>query len=118
MNINGSTDWLRRWQKPGDKTDMPRVSTNLIDGILRMNYFKASTGAYTNARYARLQNLSFRYRFDRDLLQKLHLKDLSIYLQGQNLLTISKFGRLDPENLSAGVIPPMRVFTGGVNITL
>ena len=119
FDINGTTDWLRRWQKPGDKTDMPRVSTNLIDGYYRLNgYYKSSTGAYTNASYARLQNVSFRYHFEPNLLRKMHVKDLTIYLQGQNLLTISRFGRLDPENLNAAVIPPLRVFTGGINLTL
>jgi TonB-linked SusC/RagA family outer membrane protein len=119
FDINGTTDWLRRWQKPGDKTDIPKVSTNLIDGYLRLNnYYKNSTGAYTSATYARLQNVSFRYHFDPNLLRKMHVKDLTIYLQGQNLLTISRFGRLDPENLNAAVIPPLRVFTGGINLTL
>jgi len=115
--INATTDWLRRWQKPGDNTDIPKVSIlNLF--VDRLSNFTKSTGAYTNASYARLQNLSFRYHFSPDLLRKMHLKDLTIYLQGQNLLTISKFGGLDPENLSASVIPPLRVFTGGINLTL
>jgi hypothetical protein len=48
----------------------------------------------------------------------MHLHDLSVYLQGQNLLTISKYGGLDPENLNAGIIPPMRVFTAGINFSL
>jgi len=116
--VNGTTDWLRRWQKPGDKTDMPKVSTNLFDGLFRQNYFTSSTGAYTDATYARLQNVSLRYHFDQRLLKKLHLGDLTVYLQGQNLLTISRFGGLDPENLSATVIPPLRAFTGGINLSL
>jgi len=116
--VNGTTDWLRRWQKPGDKTDMPKVSTNLFDGYFRLQSFMSSTGAYTNATYARLQNVSVRYHFDQRLLKKLHLGDLTVYLQGQNLLTISKFGGLDPENLNVSVIPPLRVFTGGINLSL
>jgi hypothetical protein len=122
FDINGTTDWLRRWQKPGDKTDMPKVTSGilgLLDGYNRLNnYYKNSTGAYTDATYARLQNVSLRYQLGEGLLKKLHLRDLTIYLQGQNLLTISRFGGLDPENLSASVIPPLRVFTGGINLSL
>ena len=118
FDVNGSTDWLRRWQKPGDKTDMPKVSTNIINDVFRMWTYQTSTGAYTNATYARLQNVSFRYHFSKHLLSKSHLHDVTLYLQGQNLLTVSKFGGLDPENLNAGVIPPLRVFTGGINLTL
>jgi len=118
MDMNSTTDWLRRWQKVGDKTDMPRVSSNFFDGWLRQQIFASSTGAYSNATYARLQNVSLRYHFDQHMLRKMHLGDLTIYFQGQNLLTISKFGGLDPENLSPTVIPPMRVFTGGINLSL
>jgi len=120
FDINATTDWLHRWQKPGDKTDIPRVSTaNLFSAFNgEMDNFRNSTGAYTDATYARLQNVSFRYHCDRELLRKMHLKDLTVYLQGQNLLTISRFGGLDPENLSATVIPPLRTFTAGINLTL
>ncbi|WP_295771944.1 SusC/RagA family TonB-linked outer membrane protein [uncultured Mucilaginibacter sp.] len=114
--LNGSAQWLKRWQKPGDETDFPKLSANLLS-YFRQTNFQASTGAYSDATYARLQNLSIRYNFKGSYLQKLGISNLSVYLQGQNLLTISKFGGLDPENLAAGVIPPLRVFTGGFNVT-
>jgi hypothetical protein len=97
---------------------MPKVSTDLFTGIARHTYFKQSTGAYSDATYARLQNVSIRYALKPEYLRKVHLKEVSVYLQGQNLLTVSKYGGLDPENLDAGTIPPMRTFTGGINITL
>lgn len=116
VGVNGGTEWLRRWQKPGDVTDIPKVSAD-FGNWSRHDYFRASTGAYSDASYARLQNVSINYHLKHELLQKLHVKDLSVYLQGQNLLTISRYGGLDPENLDAGTIPPMRIFTAGANIT-
>ena len=118
FDVNGTKQWLSRWQKPGDKTSVPKVSTNLFTDFLSLGTFQNSSGAYTNATYARLQNLSFRYSFTKEMLKTMHLKGCTLYLQGQNLLTISKFGGLDPENLSASVIPPLRTFTGGVNLSL
>ena len=115
--LNGSTIWLDRWQQPGDVTDIPRVSTDFTS-IFRHWLFQASTGAYSRATYARLQNVSIRYAFRPEVSKMLRLKNLSIYLQGQNLLTISEFKGLDPENLNAAVIPPLRVFTAGINVTL
>lgn len=117
-NINGGTMWLNRWQKQGDVTDIPKVTTQLIPGWNRQIYFQSSSGAYSDASYIRLQNVSLRYAFEPKLLKKIHLKDASVYLQGQNLLTFSHYGGLDPENLDAGTIPPMRVFTAGFNISL
>ena len=118
FDVNGTTQWMHRWQKPGDKADVPKVSTNILNDLFSLSMYQQSNGSYTNASYARLQNLSFRYRFTKDMLKKMHMKDCTLYLQGQNLLTISKFGGLDPENLSASVLPPMRVFTGGINLSL
>lgn len=114
--LNGSTIWLDRWQKPGDVTDIPKISTQFT-GIFRHMLFTSSTGAYQDATYARLQNVSLRYALSDELSRKLRLKNLSVYLQGQNLLTISNFGGLDPENLDINTIPPLRVFTAGLNVT-
>ena len=80
--------------------------------------FNDSSGAYEDATYARLQNLSLRYNVASAFAKKLKLNQLTAYLQGQNLLTISKYGGLDPENLNTTVLPPMRIFTAGLNVTL
>ncbi|MBB5436923.1 TonB-linked SusC/RagA family outer membrane protein [Pedobacter sp. AK017] len=115
---SGTDLWLRRWQKPGDETDVPRVSTNISNQTARQILLTASTGGYSNAKYARLQNASLRYNFGPKILKSLHLRNLSVYAQGQNLFTISSFDGLDPENLNVGVIPPLRTFTFGLNLTL
>ena len=115
--FGGSTIWLDRWQKKGDNAKVPKL-TSQITGSLRHWVFQESTGAYEDATYARLQNVSLRYSLSQELVKKLKLRSLSLYLQGQNLATISKFGGLDPENLQGSVLPPMRVFTAGFNLTL
>ncbi len=65
---------------------------------------------------ARLQNLSFRYRLPAKLLQRRKMAGLSIYVAGQNLYTISKFDNLDPENMLANRMPPLRIYTIGLNL--
>lgn len=105
----------KRWRQKGDITTVPKPTTNIIAFFDQAN-FVSSTGAYTKATYARLQNLSLSYRFARTLIQKWRINGLSVYVAGQNLLTISRYGDLDPENMSAGHMPPLRVFTGGLNV--
>lgn len=117
FGLNGADLWLRRWQNPGDETDVPKLTAG-FGGIGRHGLLRESTGGYSNARYARLQNASLRYNFGPQLLKAIHVKNLSVYAQGQNLLTISNFDGLDPENLAGGVIPPLRIFTFGLNLTL
>jgi TonB-linked SusC/RagA family outer membrane protein len=117
FNNNVSVETLRRWQKPGDITDIPKVTQSLLNLLGPQAVFLQSTGAYTLNTYARLNNVSLYYAFPKNLVQRAHLSGLSIFLKGQNLLTISKYGGLDPENLGAG-LAPLRVVTGGINLTL
>jgi TonB-linked SusC/RagA family outer membrane protein len=113
---NVTTIALNRWQKPGDLTDVPKASQGGL-ALLAQGNFGQSTGSYSNATYARLNNLNFSYDLPPSFVQRVHLKGLRVYLQGQNLLTISKYGDLDPENLGVG-LAPLRVFTAGINLTL
>ncbi|TCC99459.1 SusC/RagA family TonB-linked outer membrane protein [Pedobacter hiemivivus] len=115
FNNNTSTIMLRRWKKPGDITDVPRAIQGTT-AIFQQQNFINSTGAYTRVNYARLNNVNISYTFPTEMLKNLSIKRLSIYLQGQNLLTVSKYGDFDPENMGAGQ-GPLRVFTGGVNLT-
>jgi len=105
----------KRWRKKGDITTVPKATTNFL-AFLDQNNFINSTGAYTNATYARLQNLSLSYRFAPRLVHKMHLSGLTVYVAGQNLLTISKYGDLDPENMLPNAMPPLRIYTGGINV--
>jgi len=107
----------KRWMKPGDKATVPKASAG-FEGFLDQLNFVNSTGAFSNATYARLQNLSLSYVLPRQIAQKARLTTIKVYVSGQNLLTVSKYGSLDPENMSAGHMPPLRVLTGGLTITL
>jgi len=117
FNVNPTVSALRRWQKPGDITDQPRPSQDLY-GFFSKSAYNASTGAYTSATYARLNNVNINYDFTGKWLAKAGIRKLGFYLQGQNLLTISKYKDLDPENLNPTSTGPLRVFVAGFNITL
>jgi TonB-linked SusC/RagA family outer membrane protein len=106
----------RRWMKPGDITTVPKATAGFIGYLDQINFVN-STGSYSNATYARLQNLSLSYKLPSKLAGKAHMASLSVFVAGQNLLTISKYGDLDPENMQAGHMPPLRVFTGGLKVT-
>lgn len=113
---NLSTALLDRWQKPGDITNVQRAGAALTTYFSQGN-FTNSTGAYEKATYARLSSLNISYSLSPALAKRLGLSGLSIFGQGSNLLTISKYGDLDPENLGAGTAP-LRNFSGGLRVTL
>jgi TonB-linked SusC/RagA family outer membrane protein len=117
FNSNWPADLAaRQWKKPGDKTDVPAATVGL-SGFLDQANFVNSTGAYSNATYARLQNLSISYHFSNNAAHRVGATQISIFAAGQNLLTVSKYGDLDPENMTAGHLPSPRMFTGGFNVT-
>lgn len=114
---NTTKDVLRRWQKPGDITDVRGFTTSFF-AFTNQSIALNSTKGYGDASYIRLNNLSLAYRFPEAITKKLHLQNLRLYAQGQNLLTISDYGNLDPENMSGVAIPPLRIITAGIQITL
>ena len=87
--FNASVDVLRRWQKDGDVTDVPRPSA--AGPNVQISSRGVEKGTYT-----RLKNATLGYtlpaRWFGDKISKFR-----IYLSGQNLLTITKYTGLDPE---------------------
>ncbi|MES2425326.1 MAG: SusC/RagA family TonB-linked outer membrane protein [Bacteroidota bacterium] len=111
---NLTTDALRRWQKPGDMTDIPRASAAIPTLFSAYNFYQ-STGAYTDASYIRLQQLSFSYDIKSNLLAKAGLKTLSVSIRGQNLLTFTGYKNGDPEQLNYSLLPTLRTITAGID---
>nr|WP_294994213.1 SusC/RagA family TonB-linked outer membrane protein [uncultured Sediminibacterium sp.] len=79
---------------------------------------KRSDFNYTNASYIRLSNVSVGYTFPNKWIRKMHLSNCRIYMQGQNLLTITKYKGMDPETQSLTTLPPLRVITAGIQFSL
>lgn len=92
---NHSVDVLRRWQNPGDITDIPRFR---FEGNNPNNFI--STRYIQDASYARLRNLTIGYTFPTNILNSSFggiVSKARIYLQGQNLVTLTPYEGLDPE---------------------
>lgn len=113
---NQPVEVLHRWQKAGDEATLQRFGTNSGSAIYPFIYYSSSNAAYSDASFIRLKNAALSYQLPANVLQKLKMKKLSIYVQAQNLLTITKYKGLDPETQSG--LPPLRYIITGVQITL
>jgi TonB-linked SusC/RagA family outer membrane protein len=103
---------LNHWQKPGDVAAVAAYSTTTLQSkAVTSDYF------YTDASYIRLKNLSLSWQTPSQWLKKVKMQNARIYLQGQNLITITKLRGMDPENLSISSLPPLKMITAGVQIT-
>ena len=108
---NQSRRLLDRWKQPGDVTDIPR------HGV----YGEFDTHLLEDASFLRLKNLMVSYNLPSELLAKSRVfRSARVYLQGQNLLTLTGFSGLDPEgtaNIYAAQYPMARQYTFGIDLT-
>ncbi|MCF6401240.1 SusC/RagA family TonB-linked outer membrane protein [Chitinophaga filiformis] len=104
-----------RWHKPGDASFFQRMS---LSSFSSYNAFLSSDQAYGDASFIRCKNISFSWIGSDKILRLFHLKGLRIYLQGQNIFTVTKYRGWDPETQTAISIPPLRVLTMGLHVTL
>jgi TonB-linked SusC/RagA family outer membrane protein len=88
---NNTADQLRRWQKPGDVTDVPQVR------LYRVNGSQASSRYIVNGDYIRLRTASLGYTFNSNWLRKAKIEKLRVYVQAFNLLTFTDYPYWDPE---------------------
>jgi hypothetical protein len=114
---NFNTLVLNRWQKPGDVTDIQRYGTS-FSLLFAQEYATQSNYAYGDASYIRLQNLSLAYQLPFRFTSKIGVQSLQIFVQGDNLWTITGYNGIDPESQSAFSLPPLRTMTAGLRLTL
>lgn len=118
-NQNQLTLVLNRWQNPGDNTAIEKFTTG-TNAAASNAYFGLinSDAKITDASFIRLKSLMLSYRLPDNWLRKIHLQNLRIFIQGQNLFTLTSYQGLDPENQSAVALPPLRMLTAGLELGL
>jgi TonB-dependent starch-binding outer membrane protein SusC len=113
---NQPREVLNRWQHPGDKSAVQQYTQDFTTAYLSYLYLGYSDKAYIDASFIRVKNLSISYRLPVNLKQKSHAQGMRIYVQGQNLFTITHYSGMDPESGQIS-LPPLRVLTAGIQFT-
>lgn len=108
-----SVELRRRWQKPGDVTDVPRY----VNGQEFGGYWHSSRGIHSTD-HLRLKSLILGVNAPRKWLSQIGLSMARVYFSGTNLLTWAKYDQYDPE-LQGTVgfdIPPLKTFSVGLEV--
>ena len=105
---------LDSWQ-PGETDGVQKYTAGFNDEAVNAyySYYTYSDAAFSDASFIRLKNLSLAYTLPHTWMKEANCR---LYLQGQNLFTITNFNGADPENQSFGKLPPLRVMTMGVQL--
>jgi hypothetical protein len=124
---NQTTEVLSRWQKPGDITNVPRVSLSYPTGQ------RASSRWIYDGSYIRLKTVTLGYTIPKSVMSALKISSARVYVSGYNLWTKTDYIS-DPEvntsplgttsettqNVVGGVdfytIPQARQFVVGLNV--
>lgn len=104
----------QHWQNLGDIGPYQAYSDSNSDLRATSTRFSQSDVAISDASYIRLKNVSFSFDLPQSWTKKFTCK---LSLQGQNLLTITKYKGIDPEFKSSGYLPPLRIYTTSIQLT-
>lgn len=103
---------LRRWQKPGDITDVPRIE---------INGFGYATDRYlVNASYFAIKNITLGYSLPRNLVTRAGLQNVRLFTSVDNLALWSHLDGMDPQYNFGGSTNydyvPNRTWTIGLEV--
>ena len=118
MNIWYPTDiwhknYLRRWQKPGDVTDIPRVEiASYYASYMDRNLIDAS--------YFAIKNITLGYNLPRNIVSKAGLQNVRVFTSVDNLGLFTHLDGMDPQyNFSGGTdydYVPNKTWTIGLEV--
>lgn len=91
---------------------------NTLSSGYQNSYFNylGSNAVITDASFIRLKNVSASYQIPLDEGTRKYLQSVRLSLQGQNLVTFTKYKGLDPETQGLA-LPPLRTITLGTQFT-
>jgi TonB-linked SusC/RagA family outer membrane protein len=123
IESNQSIDALRRWQKPGDFTDVPRYVFGSTASNLHSNRL------LEDGSYMRIKNVSLGYNLPAKISSRFMLERMRVYFTATNLWTWTKYTGSDPEvstldgsTAAQGIdfytLPQVRTLAVGINATL
>lgn len=121
---NNAADVLRRWQKPGDETDIPRVVNN--DNVSNGNTLPL-TNNVSSTDYLRLKNVMVSYTLPAHWVSNAKLSNVRAYVSAQNLGLWTSYTGYDPDistngnnairqGIDKNQGPNARTITFGVNV--
>jgi TonB-linked SusC/RagA family outer membrane protein len=113
---NWHTDIFNRWQNPGDITNVPRLSSNYDTNVR-----SASTRFLTKSDFLSLNNVRIGYSVPANMVQKMKMSSLNIFISGDNLFLLSARDGFNPSTHEAGTsdmyrYSPLSTYTLGLRV--
>jgi TonB-linked SusC/RagA family outer membrane protein len=114
---------LKRWQNPGDITDVPRATSVGNNYLIEQN-----SRFLEDASFLRLKNVTIGYSLPQQVLSRIKVSSLRVYVMGGNLWLLTNYIGPDPEathtsdqnarGIDVGTPPQPQTFQFGVQLSL
>ena len=105
-----------RWQNPGDIAERMLYTTS--SSVSFNNSYLSNDAGFTSASYIKLRNAALSWKVPDNWVKSTFLRSASVFVLGQNLLTISDYYGRDPEFNSNTSYPASSTLTFGARIGL
>lgn len=118
-NGNHSTrllDAMKAWTE-FEQTGVYNCDTPALTALDNNNENRSSDFYIENGTFLKLKTATLGYTLPSKLLRQIHLSNLRVYFQAQNVFTITSYTGADPEGLGY-TYPLPRIFTFGVSVGL
>lgn len=115
ISSNQPAVYANRWRASGDISSIQKIST-AYPVFQNLELMTNSDASWVDASFLRLKNVAVSYQVSDRIKKKLGVKNLSLNLNAQNILTVTGYGGFDPETQSVGSLPPLRNITTGIQI--
>ena len=121
--VNMQTYVLGRWTGPGTSNRLPKLTAE-ADGGKNQNWRSSDLMVYDGS-FLRLRNLTLGYTLPERWTRKALISKLRVYLNAENLFTLTSYHGMDPEissggtslGIDKGVYPQARTLSAGINLT-
>ena len=111
-------DALKRWQKAGDKTNVPRMDASETTNLAG----STSDRWLTDASFLNLRRVSLGYTLPKRVTSRMHLAAVNVFASGENLALFSARKGMNITQSFTGVTSngyvPSRIVTFGINVSL
>jgi TonB-linked SusC/RagA family outer membrane protein len=119
--FNNGAGVLKEWATDSWTPQNPDARLPILTTTTATENYVASTFWLKDASYLRLKNIQLKYDLPEKLIAKISLRKLSVFANGENLVTFSKYDQFDPEkdilNNTLYEYPSLRTYSVGVNAT-
>lgn len=116
FRFNKDLSALDRWSTPGQTASIPKATAGAATAAYtEYNKYRLSSAQWQDASYLRLKNVSLSYNLG-NVIKGWPNSNFTVYLQGQNLFTITSYDGFDPETKGLA-LPPLTVYTAGLQLS-